>query len=108
MGGPRKLMKEERIVVRIRIVDPEHYPEGAAKALDGHKGVIVKINPRSMYGRPSPGPAYLVKLLVPIQAWWNKKEQMVSFWIAKSDLRRVKAGRTQLVKTKGKSSKVAA
>jgi len=91
--GPRDLSEEERVRVKIKIEQPELYPEGAAEALSGLTGVTVRHNPKSFYGSTSSAPleqAYLVELDKPIPVWWASKGKVRAFWVSKRDLRKVK------------------
>jgi hypothetical protein len=81
------------VVVRIR--SGEKYIVGAAEALQGLRGQIVKCNLASMYGDRSPGRAYLVRFHKPVKPWWlegdsPKTERIREFWFAPSDLRKIR------------------
>lgn len=85
--APRDLPAERRARVRVRIASDDGYPAGTADALNGARGIVIKLNPLSYRGRPAPGPAYLVQLAKPVKAWWEADEMVSEFWFAKQDLR---------------------
>jgi hypothetical protein len=77
--GPREIPERLQKHVRLYIAKPELYPEGVHE-LNGLTGRVVRFNPRSIYGQPCPGPAFLVELDQPVKLFSSQ-------WVAKQDLR---------------------
>ncbi len=81
------------VIVRIKVGDHKKYPDGLARALNGARGQVIKINDQSIYGDPCLSRAYLVKFNRPIRAWWSDWTWVRQWWFAPKDLRKCKGSR---------------